>query len=60
MDSLKRHYAGLKLTSECYACESQMLVGSKTAMKISIHEVEVEPYTDGFETEGGFMDVSFE
>lgn len=61
MNSLKRHYTGLKLTSEGFACESPVLVGSKTAMKINIEKVEVEDFKNGFESEtGGFKEISFD
>lgn len=51
-----------KLSAVLVAVEpfSAILEGSLTTTPITIANVEVEPYRDGFAAEGGFKDISFD
>lgn len=63
MNSLKKSYTGLKLTSEVFACESPVLVGSKTLTSIKVNSVEVEEYKPGFGDTPGvndFEEINFD
>jgi len=40
--------------------ESAVLVGSDTGVQITVKDVQVQEFEDGFKDSGGFKDISFD
>lgn len=60
MNSKKRPYTGLKMTITTSVCETPLLAGSKTSVNIDVDEVTVVDFADGFASDGGFKEISFD
>ena len=57
---MKREYKKLGINLFYIDFESAILAGSETDAAMKMNTVEVAPYTDGFESEGGFQEISFD
>ena len=57
---MKQNYIAPEVSVLDTQLRMSVLTGSVTSVKMTINTVTVHDYTDGFESDGGFKDISFD
>lgn len=57
---MKERYSKPEMAPVDFLVESALLKGSVTTTPLAVNRVEVDPYSDGFASQGGFETLNFD